>query len=101
MCVICFLFLPKVNVIEPIGCFMAYVHGTVNQISKIYLQNEKRYNYTTPKTFLEYISLYSKLLIEKSGQHMERIYKLESGMSKLAECAYQVDILQVNIYIYI
>lgn len=75
---------------------MAYVHGTVNQISKIYLQNEKRYNYTTPKTFLEYIFLYRKLLVDRSGEHTNRIQRLQSGMAKLAECARQVDALKVR-----
>lgn len=84
------------QLIEPIGCFMAYVHGTVNQISKIYLQNEKRYNYTTPKTFLEYIFLYRKLLVDRSGEHTRRIQRLQSGMAKLAECASQVDTLKVS-----
>lgn len=75
---------------------MAYVHGTVNQISKIYLQNEKRYNYTTPKTFLEYVFLYRKLLVDRSGEHTSRIQRLQSGMAKLAECARQVDTLKVR-----
>jgi len=35
---------------------MAYVHGSVNATSKIYLANERRYNYTTPKSFLELVS---------------------------------------------
>lgn len=82
--------------VPPIGCFMAYVHGTVNQISRIYLQNEKRYNYTTPKSFLEYIFLYRKLLVDKNGEFAERIARLQSGMSKLAECARQVDTLKVS-----
>ncbi|EDV95038.1 GH23822 [Drosophila grimshawi] len=84
----------EAELIPPIGCFMAYVHGTVNQISKIYLQNEKRYNYTTPKTFLEYIFLYRKLLVDKNGEFAERIARLQSGMAKLAECARQVDTLK-------
>lgn len=84
------------ELIPPIGYFMAYVHGTVNQISKIYLQNEKRYNYTTPKTFLEYIFLYRKLLVDKNGEFAQRIARLQSGMAKLAECARQVDTLKVS-----
>ena len=35
---------------------MAYVHGSVNVMSKVYLANERRYNYTTPKSFLELVS---------------------------------------------
>ncbi len=35
---------------------MAFAHGSVNQASKDYLANERRYNYTTPKSFLELVS---------------------------------------------
>ena len=38
---------------------MAYVHGSVNEMSKQYLANERRYNYTTPKSFLELVSYHS------------------------------------------
>lgn len=77
--------------IEPIGVFMAYVHNSVNDMSQEYLQNDKRYNYTTPKTFLELIALYSKLLNEKHTELGDRIITLENGILKLAECEAQVD----------
>lgn len=35
--------------------FMAFVHSSVNEMSKVYLANERRYNYTTPKSFLELV----------------------------------------------
>ena len=35
--------------------FMAYVHTSVNEESQMYLANERRYNYTTPKSFLEQV----------------------------------------------
>lgn len=35
---------------------MAFVHGSVNDMSALYLANERRYNYTTPKSFLELVS---------------------------------------------
>lgn len=74
---------------------MAYVHDSVNQISIKYQSNEKHYNYTTPKTFLEFIFLYKKLLLEKNTQYIERIQRLEGGMFKLAECERQVSQLKV------
>ena len=37
---------------------MAYVHKSVNEMSKQYLTNKRRYNYTTPKSFLELVSNY-------------------------------------------
>lgn len=74
---------------------MAYVHDSVNQISTKYQTYEKHYNYTTPKTFLEFIFLYKKLLLEKNTQYIERIQRLEGGMYKLAECERQVSQLKV------
>ena len=34
---------------EGVAAFMAYVHASVNEMSRAYLANEKRHNYTTPK----------------------------------------------------
>ncbi|XP_043280985.1 dynein beta chain, ciliary-like [Venturia canescens] len=77
-----------------VSLFMSFVHTIVNETSKIYLQNEKRYNYTTPKSFLEQIALYSKLLAEKTYDLKSTIVRLETGLTKLASCAGQVDNLQ-------
>lgn len=62
----------------------------VNETSKLYLQNEKRYNYTTPKSFLEQISLYSKLLREKTFEIGSMTRRLQNGLQKLDSCADQV-----------
>lgn len=77
--------------------FMAYVLGSVNEISRTYLTNEKRFNYTTPKSFLELIELYSKLLTDKTNDTHQRIKRLENGLVRLAQCAEQVDSLKVNL----
>lgn len=53
---------------ESVARFMAYVHTAVNQASRQYLQSDRRYNYTTPKSFLEQISLYSRLLTTKNAE---------------------------------
>ena len=34
---------------------MSFVHTSVNEESQLYLANERRYNYTTPKSFLEQV----------------------------------------------
>lgn len=56
-------FLSEVDLISDevrgsISHYMAFVHGSVNEMSKIYLANERRYNYTTPKSFLELVRLH-------------------------------------------
>lgn len=79
------------NLVNSIGNFMAFVHSSVNEMSTVYLLNEKRYNYTTPKSFLELISLYTKLLREKVFATTNRIQTLENGLIKLMACAEQID----------
>lgn len=92
-------FLSEIDVLpttlaDPISRFMAYVHKTVNDISQVYLNNDKRYNYTTPKSFLELISLYTKLIKEKIKANSDRRIRLENGLIKLASCSKEVDALQ-------
>lgn len=75
-----------------ISLFMAYVHTTVNEMSKMYLATERRYNYTTPKTFLEQIKLYQNLLAKKRMELVAKIERLENGLMKLQSTASQVGV---------
>ena len=69
---------------------MSYVHTSVNEISHTYLSNEKRYNYTTPKSFLEQIKLYQNLLGKNNTELQAKIVRLENGLEKLRSTATQV-----------
>lgn len=78
---------------------MAHAHTTVNLASRQYLISERRYNYTTPKSFLEQISLYSKLLKNKAVELKARVERLENGLDKLKSTAVQVDELKKKLAI--
>uniref|UniRef100_A0A8C4U7P5 Dynein axonemal heavy chain 17 n=1 Tax=Falco tinnunculus TaxID=100819 RepID=A0A8C4U7P5_FALTI len=86
---------PKVKV--SISQFMSYVHMSVKEVSKTYLAMEKRYNYTTPKTFLEQIKLYQNLLSKKRSEITTRLERLEKGLMKLQSTALQVDGLKAKL----
>lgn len=73
---------------------MAHAHTSVNVASRHYLASERRYNYTTPKSFLEQISLYTGLLKTKSKELRGRVARLENGLEKLRSTAVQVDKLK-------
>uniref|UniRef100_A0A8C5LC16 Dynein axonemal heavy chain 17 n=1 Tax=Jaculus jaculus TaxID=51337 RepID=A0A8C5LC16_JACJA len=97
-------FLQETEGIQPevkhsISLFMAYVHTTVNEMSKVYLAIERRYNYTTPKTFLEQIKLYQSLLAKKRMELVAKIERLENGLMKLQSTASQVDDLKAKLAI--
>lgn len=55
-----------------------------------YQQNEKHFNYTTPKSFLEFMKLYSNLLRKKHTELAQKMERLENGLQKLLTTASQV-----------
>ncbi|XP_043925657.1 dynein axonemal heavy chain 9 [Protopterus annectens] len=82
---------------DSVSKFMAYVHMSVNEMSKSYLANERRYNYTTPKSFLEQIKLYQNLLGKKTKELTAKMERLENGLQKLKSTSAQVDDLKAKL----
>uniref|UniRef100_A0A674EYS7 Dynein axonemal heavy chain 17 n=1 Tax=Salmo trutta TaxID=8032 RepID=A0A674EYS7_SALTR len=87
--------MPEVK--DSLSQFMAFVHKTVNEMSKFYLLSDRRYNYTTPKTFLEQIKLYQNLLAVKRGELLSKMERLENGLTKLENTSAQVDDLKAKL----
>ncbi|XP_014248489.1 dynein beta chain, ciliary-like isoform X2 [Cimex lectularius] len=79
---------------SPMSLCMAAIHTSVNNMSNAYLLNERRYNYTTPKSFLELISLYTKLLKAKFKENRDKIKRLQSGLQKLITCSEEAALLK-------
>ncbi|XP_038180482.1 dynein heavy chain 9, axonemal [Arvicola amphibius] len=95
-------FLQNTKNIEPavkqsISKFMAFVHTSVNKTSQSYLTNEQRYNYTTPKSFLEFIRLYQSLLDRNGKELQSKVERLENGLLKLHSTSAQVDDLKAKL----
>ncbi|NWR90162.1 DYH9 protein, partial [Furnarius figulus] len=85
------------SVKDSISKFMAHVHISVNEMSRLYLSNERRYNYTTPKSFLEQIKLYQNLLVKKDKDLKAKMERLENGLEKLNSTSAQVDELKAKL----
>lgn len=79
---------------ESLAYHVAEVHMSVSQASIDYLNEEKRYNYTTPKSFLELIGFYKYLLIQKSFEMNNSIKRLENGLDTLIRTNQDVKSLQ-------
>ncbi|XP_063095395.1 dynein axonemal heavy chain 11 isoform X2 [Cavia porcellus] len=82
---------------DSISCFMAHVHTSVNEMSARYYQNERRHNYTTPKSFLEQISLFKNLLKKKQKEVAQKKEHLMNGIQKLKTTASQVGDLKARL----
>ena len=76
---------------------MAFIHCSVNDSGQQYLTNERRYNYTTPKSFLEQIKLYNSLLSRKTNELRQNMERLENGLEKLRSCSAVVDDLKLKL----
>ena len=87
------------NVKEAITAFMPYSFGRVNEASAEYLAMEKRYNYTTPKSFLELIYLYKNMLASKREQLEGNINRLSNGLTKLETTAKDVAVLMEQVQV--
>lgn len=88
-----------VKVRDNVVAFMAHAHGTVKKVSDVYLAAEKRANYVTPKSFLELISLYKSMLVQKRQQNREQIERLENGLIKLQATTDDVEKLKDSLRI--
>lgn len=85
------------NLKESVSNFMSYVHISVNNKSQEYRENDRRHNYTTPKSFLEQIKLYENLLKSKRVELLAKMERLENGLQKLQSTAAQVDDLKAKL----
>jgi dynein heavy chain len=76
---------------------MAMVHLSVGKMSAFYLKTQRRYNYVTPKSFLELIDFYKVLMDQKRSQVQGLIDRLDVGLSTLRKTAADVAELQVDL----
>lgn len=76
---------------------MAFVHQLVTKTSKEYVERQRRYNYVTPKSFLEFVSFYLQQLSIKRHAVGGQIMRLEEGLAKLSKTASDVADLQLEL----
>jgi dynein heavy chain len=82
------------DILENVAHHLAEANIAVNITSAEYLQVQGRYNYTTPKTFLELIAYYKMLLARKQQKLRDDIERLSSGVETLRSTGKDVALLQ-------
>lgn len=78
------------EVAKNVVLFIAECHGSVERASVIYREAYRRFNYTTPKSFLELIQLYKVMLARKRAEVRGESDRLRSGLDRLEGAAEQV-----------
>ena len=77
--------------------FMPYSFLAVQKVSETYERQERRFNYTTPKSFLELIALFRQMLAQRRKMVNDKITKLSDGVIKLERTADGVGELEEEI----
>ena len=91
--------LGSVAVRSAIEQFLPFSFTKVNEMATKFKQVERRHVYTTPKSFLELLKLYSVLLSNKSQQANSNIDRLANGLTKLRETAAAVTQIEADLKI--
>merc|ERR1711871_1375907 len=73
---------------------MPFSFGEVGNASEVFLAQEKRHNYTTPKSFLELIALHKQMLQTKRDSTQAAQDRLQQGLDKLQGTAKAVGELE-------
>ena len=76
---------------------MAEQHLSVARMSKRYLETQQRYNYVTPKSYLELISFFKYLLGVKRTELQRLTERLDMGLSTLHRTSVDVTELQKDL----
>jgi dynein heavy chain len=79
---------------DNIAYHIAEVHTSVGVASADYFKKEKRYNYVTPKSFLELIDFYKSLLSLRRTEMFASIKRLDTGLQTLMRTNQDVEQLQ-------
>eukprot|EP00903_Cladosiphon_okamuranus_P006208 g6103.t2 len=85
------------SVKESLAVHMAEEHLSVTKASTEYYETQRRYNYVTPKSYLELIGFYKFLLDQKRTEVQRQIDRLDVGLSTLRKTAADVAELQVDL----
>lgn len=80
--------------------FMPYSFKVVNEFSALILESERRYVYTTPKSFLELIKLFKVMLGKKREELEQSKDKYEVGVIKLQQTGEVVSKLEEELKVF-
>ena len=69
--------------------FMPFSFESVNKMAVRYKETDRRFVYTTPKSYLDLLKLYKALLAQKRSASSAAIARLATGLEKLRETGVQ------------
>lgn len=91
--------MPSPEIREAIVKFMPFSFGIVGDYSARIKEVERRFVYTTPKSFLELVKLFKSMLEKKMQRLDDEKTKFEIGVGKLIETEAAVAVIEQELVI--
>jgi dynein heavy chain len=82
---------------ETVRTHMSFVHTSTMKASEEFLAKFRRYNYVTPKNYLDFITTYKMLLAKKRKENDDLSKRLNGGLSKLIQASEEVGVMQEDL----
>ena len=73
------------------------VHKSVEGYSKRFINELKRYTYVTPTSYLELLSIYRQVLLQKREDLTAQVERLKGGLEKLNGANQAVEVMKVEL----
>ena len=85
------------GLINKLASISAELHKSIQEFNNLFFKSERRYNYTTPKSFLELITFFQQLVQRKDGDIENQISRLEKGLQVVANASASIAVLKEKI----
>lgn len=89
--------MPNDEIRQAIVAFMPYSFTVVNEYSEMIKNTERRFVYTTPKSFLELVKLFKSMLDKKLTYLDDEKTKFEIGVGKLKDTEEAVAVIEAEL----
>jgi len=85
------------GLVDPLCSLCVRIHQSVEEASKRYLAEQRRYNYTTPTSYLELLRLYTGMLQSQRDTVSRKVNRYRGGLTRLASTNAMVADLQLKL----
>jgi dynein heavy chain len=87
------------DLVFAVSATSAELHLSIDSANKSFLEVDRRYNYTTPKSFLELVQFYIKMLMDKQSKVTVNCERLERGLDIMEQVQSKVQGLKDDLKI--
>jgi dynein heavy chain len=85
------------HILDPVVEMFKTMHKSVEELTRKFRAEVNRYNYITPKSYLELLALFKKILKNKNEKNVKSINRLKNGIQMLRDANDQVATLNIEL----